>query len=56
MELPPHARTLTLPKDNRIRILAISVVWENPEVEPAQPLYDMLQRPDSVEKEQVGNE
>ena len=50
MELPPRARTLTLPKDSNIRILAISVAWENPEVEPAQPLYDTLKRGDSIEK------
>ena len=43
MELPPHTRTLTLPNNNNIRILAISVGRENPEVKPAQPLYDTLQ-------------
>jgi alpha-mannosidase len=42
MELPPHARTLTLPRNGNIRILAVSVARENPEVEPAQPLYDTL--------------
>jgi alpha-mannosidase len=49
MELPPHTRTLTLPKNDKIRILAISVARENPEVEPAQPLYDMLQWVDTNE-------
>jgi alpha-mannosidase len=56
IELPPHATTLTLPKDNNIRILAISVARENPEIEPAQPLYDTLKWTDSNEKEQVENE
>ncbi len=53
MELPPHARTLTLPKNNNIRILAISVARENPEVEPAQPLYDTLTCTDSNENERI---
>jgi alpha-mannosidase len=35
-------RTFTLPNDDKIRILAISVAEENPAVNPAQPLYDML--------------
>jgi alpha-mannosidase len=42
MELPPHAMTLTLPNNENIRILAISVARESSEVEPAQPLYDTL--------------
>jgi alpha-mannosidase len=42
MELPPHATELVLPKNNNVRILAISVVRENPQVLPAQPLYDTL--------------
>ena len=42
MELPPHATTLTLPKNNSIRILAISVAQQEPDVTPAQPLYDTL--------------
>jgi alpha-mannosidase len=51
MALPPHATTLTLPKNGKIRILAVSVARENPEVEPAQPLYDTLQWTDTNEKE-----
>lgn len=42
MDLPPHATTLTLPKNANVRILAISVARENPEVSPAEPLYDTL--------------
>ncbi|HEX3437384.1 MAG TPA: glycoside hydrolase family 38 C-terminal domain-containing protein [Pseudacidobacterium sp.] len=40
--LPPHASTLTLPANNKIRVLAISVANEEPAVNPAQPLYDTL--------------
>ena len=51
MELPPHATTLTLPTNDNIRILAISVARENPEVKPAQPLYDTLQWTDDHKKD-----
>jgi alpha-mannosidase len=44
LPVPTGARTLTLPKNNNIRILAISVAQENPTVMPAQPLYDTLVR------------
>jgi hypothetical protein len=47
---------LTLPKDNDIRILAISVARDNPEIEPAQPLYDTLKWAESDDKEHVENE
>ena len=33
-----------LPNNDKIRVLAISVAAENPEVRPGQPLYDMLGR------------
>jgi len=42
VDLPSGATTLRLPDNDRIRILAISVADENPEVKPAQPLYDVL--------------
>jgi len=42
IDLPPGATTLTLPDNDKIRILAVSVAEENPEVKPAQPLYDVL--------------
>ena len=42
IDLPPGARTLKLPVNGNIRILAISVADENPEVKPARPLYDVL--------------
>ena len=41
--LPPHATTLTLPANSKIRILAISVANENPAIKPVQPLYDTLE-------------
>ncbi|WP_263349814.1 alpha-mannosidase [Acidicapsa acidisoli] len=44
MDLPAHARTLTLPANDSIRILAISVAKEEPKVAPAEPLYDTLGR------------
>ena len=42
--LDPANRKLTLPSNDKIRILAISVSKDAPEVTPAQPLYDTLQR------------
>jgi alpha-mannosidase len=41
IDLPAGARTITLPDNYKIRVLAISVADENPEVKPAQPLYDL---------------
>jgi alpha-mannosidase len=45
IELPAGTRTITLPDNDKIRVLAISVANENPEVKPAQPLYDVLPAP-----------
>ena len=42
IDLPPSAKALKLPNSPKIRILAISAAEENPEVKPAQPLYDEL--------------
>jgi alpha-mannosidase len=39
-----NERTLVLPNDDKIRILAISLAEEDPGVKSAQPLYDMLGR------------
>ena len=47
IDLPAGVRTLTLPKNANIRVLAISVADENPETEPAQPLYDVLPSPNA---------
>jgi alpha-mannosidase len=40
IDLPEGARTIRLPNNDKIRVLAISVAEENPEIKPAQPLYD----------------
>jgi alpha-mannosidase len=45
IDLPEGAKTLTLPKNGNIRVLAISVADENPETKPVQPLYDVLPSP-----------
>jgi alpha-mannosidase len=42
IDLPAGAKTITLPDNDKIRILALSVAEENPAVAPAQPLYDEL--------------
>jgi alpha-mannosidase len=44
LEIPLGSRTLVLPNNERIRILAITVANEVGEVRPAQPLYDTLER------------
>jgi alpha-mannosidase len=45
LDLPTGAKTLTLPDNDKIRVLAISVADENAAVKPAQPLYDVLPPP-----------
>jgi alpha-mannosidase len=40
VDLPRNARTLTLPENDKIRVLAVSVADENPALRPAAPLYD----------------
>jgi alpha-mannosidase len=47
IDLPEGAKTITLPDNNKIRILAISVADEDAAVKPAQPLYDVLPSPGS---------
>jgi alpha-mannosidase len=42
IDLPAGAKAIRLPNDQNIRVLAISVADENPKVQPAQPLYDVL--------------
>jgi alpha-mannosidase len=42
LELEAGAKSIRLPDNKNIRILAISVAEENPELTPAQPLYDVL--------------
>jgi alpha-mannosidase len=45
IEVLPGERTLTLPDNNKIRILAISTAEEAPDLNPVQPLYDTLNQP-----------
>jgi alpha-mannosidase len=44
LDLPPGAKTLTLPDDERIRVLAVTVSDESARVIPARPLFDTLER------------
>jgi alpha-mannosidase len=44
IDVPTGTRTLTLPNDGNIRILAISVADDYPSIKPASPLYDSLGR------------
>ena len=45
IEVPPGAKSITLPDNDKIRIFAISLAEENPAANPAQPLYDVLPPP-----------
>ena len=49
INLPAGAKSVKLPNNDKIRILAMSVAEEGPEAKPAQPFYDML--PPVAEKE-----
>jgi len=46
IDLPANAKTLTLPNNDKIRIMAVTVAAEDggSGVRPAQPLYDTLER------------
>jgi alpha-mannosidase len=44
LDVPAGATTLTLPDNEKIRILAISVAEEGATAKPVQPLYDTLER------------
>ena len=44
LDLPPGARSLTLPRNDRIRIMAVTVSDEGEQVREAGPLYDTLER------------
>jgi len=43
-DVPANARTLTLPDNDRVRIMAITTSNERGGVKPAHPLYDTLER------------
>jgi hypothetical protein len=51
MELSENERTLVLPNDEKIRILAISVAKEDTDVKSAQPLYDTLGRGEATSQQ-----
>jgi alpha-mannosidase len=42
IDLPSGARNIVLPANDKVRVLAMSVARENPEIEPSQSLYDVL--------------
>jgi alpha-mannosidase len=44
IDLPADAKTLTLPINDKVKVLAVSVAQEGPLVKAAQPLYDTLGR------------
>jgi alpha-mannosidase len=44
IDLPAGARTLVLPDNERIRIMAVTVAEEPSAIRPVQPLYDTLER------------
>lgn len=44
IDIPAGAKTLVLPINDRIRILAVTAANEFGDVRPAQPLYDTLER------------
>ena len=48
IDLPANAKTLTLPDNDKIRILAITVANESGHLWPAEPLYDTLERSSST--------
>jgi alpha-mannosidase len=49
IDLPPHAKTITLPTNDKVRILAISIGHENMAVKSVQPLYDEFPEDASVD-------
>ncbi len=42
IDLPAGTKTIRLPNDSSLRVLALSVAHEEPEMRPVQPLYDVL--------------
>jgi len=46
IDIPIGAKSMKLPANDKLRILAISVSDESAPVTPAQPLYDVLRAPD----------
>jgi alpha-mannosidase len=44
LDVPANARALTLPFNDKVRILAVTASYERNGVKPAQALYDTLER------------
>ncbi len=44
IDLPAGVKSIALPRNEQIRVFAVSVAKESPEVTPVQPLYDTLNR------------
>jgi len=44
IDLPPHAQSVKLPENDRIRILSATVSLEPARLQPVQPLYDTLEQ------------
>jgi alpha-mannosidase len=44
LAVPTDAHTLTLPNNDKVRILSVSAVDDNPSLVPAVPLFDTLGR------------
>jgi alpha-mannosidase len=44
IDVPANVQALTLPNNDRVRILAITGSNEHSMVKPVQPLYDTLER------------
>jgi alpha-mannosidase len=44
LDVPANARTLTLPNNDRVRVMAITGSNETGSIKPAHPLYDTLER------------
>lgn len=51
VDLEPGAKTIKLPDNPKIRILAMTVAEENPSIKPAEPLYDVLPPPAAGDKD-----
>jgi alpha-mannosidase len=45
IDLPKGAKTLTLPVNDKIHVLAVSLAEESPSINPTGPLYDVLPSP-----------
>jgi alpha-mannosidase len=44
IDLPAGTKTITLPNNDKVRVMAVTVVDADPRVRPARPLYDVIDR------------